>query len=133
MTSCYCEYDGEAPSVYRQTKHTARQEHRCSECGSTIRAGERYEATFGIWEGDISRFKTCERCVSFRDWLEANTPCLCWAHGNLLDDIRGHLDEIASDLMDEAPGVLFAAGRRYVRLRERARADRAERKAARAA
>jgi hypothetical protein len=71
--------------------------------------------------------------VSFRDWLKANTPCFCWAHGNLLDDIRDHLDEIASDLMDEAPGVLFAAGRRYVRLRERARADRAERTAARAA
>src|SRR5690242_744154 len=44
----------------------ARKAHRCEECSTGVRRGERYERTSGKWEGDIFSFATCARCVALR-------------------------------------------------------------------
>lgn len=125
---CYCDYD--QPEWYREHVGTARKTHRCGECGSDIKPGEQYEYVAGKWEGDVSYHKTCERCLSFRIWMERNFKCFCWSLGNMLQDARDLADEKASDAVDEAPGVMFAAGRKYVSLMRRARADITARKIA---
>lgn len=121
MSECYCDYD--SPQWFRERVGVARKAHRCCECGCDIRPGERYEYAVGQWDGDISTFKTCERCLSFRKWMVANFRCFCWSMGNLLQDARDLADDKAADAMDEAPGVLFAAGRKMVQINRRAAAD----------
>ena len=61
--------DGEAPSVFSCEYPTARKEHKCCECGRTIRIGDRYEMFKGIWEGKAGRFKTCKPCADLRGEL----------------------------------------------------------------
>lgn len=115
----YCECDYEAPSVYTATKvNSARKAHRCSECRRTITPGEPYESTFGIWEGQGQAYKTCQHCLALREWVKAHVPCFCWAHGNTREDALN----TASGWSHEAPGLLFGAWRREVRIR-RARAS----------
>lgn len=84
MASCYCDYD--APEFYHKETPTAKKEHKCGECGSTIKVGERYERVYGKWDGDISTFKTCSDCVEVRDTL-SEMPCFCWSHGGLSEDV----------------------------------------------
>lgn len=115
---CHCDYD--PPSIYSQTPvKAARKEHRCSECRRTIKAGEPYEFTFGIWEGHAETYKTCQHCLALREWVKAHVPCFCWAHGNTRQDAL----DTAHGWRHEAPGLLFGAWRREVAIRrERKRA-----------
>jgi hypothetical protein len=62
---CYCG-ESELPTMFRQTWHVARKEHKCCECRDTIKIGERYERSFGVWDGDAQEFKTCSSCVEVR-------------------------------------------------------------------
>jgi hypothetical protein len=103
---CYCDY--EQPSVFNTSTPIARKEHRCTECGRRIAAGERYLYTWGIWDGSAWTFKTCPRCSSLLDYVKAHVPCLCWAYGNIVDDCL----EAAREYAHEAPGLLFGALRR---------------------
>lgn len=114
---CVCDFD--APTVYNKTDvKAARKEHQCDECRCTIRIGESYEHVWGIWEGDRGTFKTCCRCLALREWVQAHVPCFCWMHGN----IREEAIETARGYAHEAPGLLFGAYRREVRIRQ-ARSD----------
>lgn len=116
--SCYCDTDYEAPTFYRKTVPTARIKHRCEECGAMIRPGEKYESVSGMWDGDFGTFKTCQHCIGLREYVKAHVPCLCWAHGNIVDDCI----EAARNYAHDAPGLLFGAYRFVVRSR-RARAS----------
>lgn len=51
------------PSAFNETYRTARKEHRCCECRSTIRAGERYRYVSGVWDGQGCSFKQCGDCA----------------------------------------------------------------------
>ena len=53
----------EMPSAFNETWRTARKEHRCCECRSTIRAGERYRYVSGVWDGQGRSFKQCADCA----------------------------------------------------------------------
>lgn len=109
---CFCDY--EHPSIYNPTKvAAARKEHKCSECRRVIKPGESYENAFGIWEGERNTFKTCQHCLDLREWVKAHVPCFCWAHGNTREDALS----TASGWSHEAPGLLFGAWRREVRIR----------------
>lgn len=44
----------------------AKKQHVCVECGKTINIGEKYEYTFGVWDGEHDVYKTCCDCVSLR-------------------------------------------------------------------
>lgn len=107
--ACYCDYD--SPVMYIRHTPKARKSRRCYECGRVIPAGKRYERVTGIWErGDRpSRHNTCGNCVALRAWVVAHVPCLCWTHGNLLDECI----ETAREYAHEAPGLLFGAYRRW--------------------
>lgn len=107
MTACTCDYDSH-PTVYRKSEHTARKDHKCRECGSTIAPGQRYEYVFAIWDGDAAHVRTCCRCLALRDFVVAHIPCSCWAHGNLLEDMAAEVEHYWT----EAPGLLMGYLRR---------------------
>lgn len=106
----YCECDYESPTVYNQSQHVARKEHRCSECRRAIMPGEPYESTFGIWEREGRTYKTCAHCLAIREWVTAHVPCACWAHGNVLEDARDTVEAYAH----QAPGLAMGYLRRVV-------------------
>lgn len=109
----YCECDGEMPSLFFESRHTARKEHKCYECRRTIRPGEQYESVRGVWEGRFEFFKTCQHCLALRDWVKAHVPCFCWMYG----DVRNDAIETALSYAHEAPGLLFGAYRREIAIR----------------
>lgn len=112
MTDCYCDYD--PPSVYRPKIVRARKLHRCYECGGIITPGERYEALFAIWDGSASSVHTCERCVDLRTWVKNNTPCFCWMHGDMDEQMRDAVQGARERAPDEARGLWFGLLRRFV-------------------
>ena len=105
---CVCDYD--SPSVYRvKTVTAARKQHKCSECFGVIRVGEKYENVFGVWDNPDT-FKTCARCLDLREFVKANVPCFCWAHGNMIQDAM----DTADYYHEQGNGLLFGAHRRKV-------------------
>lgn len=112
---CFCDYD--RPSFYRSSINRARKAHKCYECGSDIFPGEQYEYVSGRWEY-FDTFKTCADCVDIRTWTKNNVPCLCWAHGNLLEDCREAVNEAADRAPQETVGLRFGLLRRLL-LKER--------------
>jgi hypothetical protein len=121
MSDCYCDY--EPPSFCRREIRKARKPHKCDECSGLIAVGEHYEHVRGKWEGAMDTFNTCERCVDIRTWTENNVPCLCWAHGNMIDDCRAAVEEAVYRAKDETIGLRFGLLRRIV-LRDRLNASR---------
>lgn len=114
---CHCDYD--PPEFWsKQDVKAARKEYRCEECGHKIRVGEPYERVNGKWEGYLDTFLTCQHCVSLREWAKISVPCFCWAHSNLLEDIR----EMVSEVRHDVPGFFFEYGRRVIAIK-RARAS----------
>jgi hypothetical protein len=108
--SCFCDYD--APEFYNRYSPTARKAHACYECRGVIAAGEKYEYVSGMWDGRFDVFKTCIRCVHLRTWVKNNVPCLCWAHGNLWEDLFNTVEDAQRRAGSEAPGLLFGFYRR---------------------
>ena len=112
MSECYCDF--EMPTVCRVEKRKARKEHRCCACFRTIRAGERYENAWGVWDGAQSSYKTCHLCVELREYTAAHIPCFCWTFGT-----EGR-DDAMEQLWNNAhlaPGLWFAGARLYVQAR----------------
>lgn len=67
--------DCEMPSVFNQTKPRARKRHRCCECRGWIEAGERYEYSWGIWDGEANIYKTCFGCAELREEVGKVSEC----------------------------------------------------------
>ena len=109
---CSCDYDP-ADCYFREIRK-ARVSHKCEECGGKILVGEKYEHVFGVWEGSASTFKTCERCVDIRQWTKNNVPCLCWAHGNTMEDCQEAVNEAHWRAPKETIGLRFGFLRRVV-------------------
>jgi len=105
---CFCDYD--PPIFARAAKPVARVEHKCYECGGRIGAGEQYERVSGLWDRaeGLTTFKTCPRCLALREFVKAHVPCLCWAHGNTIEDCMNAVEEFAH----ETVGLRFGALRR---------------------
>ena len=112
MMDCYCDYD--PPSFYESSTPKARKQHRCEECGGPIVPGEKYEYVTGLWDGEFSYFKTCERCVDLRTWVRNNVPCLCWRHGSADDDCKEAVEDACSRAPTETAGLRFGLLRRIV-------------------
>lgn len=107
MSDCFCDYD--PPQFYSASTPKARKVHRCAECGRAISAGEDYERVVGKWDGSVSVFKTCCRCMALRQHLKAHVPCFCWAHGNLLSDAIEEWQHLEHDAAGS--GLMFELGR----------------------
>ena len=108
---CFCDYD--APAFYNRTMPKARKPHKCYECRGEILAGETYESVTGKWDY-VDTFKTCDRCLDLRTWVQNNVPCVCWAHGNLHDDLRETVNAAWDRARAEAAGLRFGFLRRML-------------------
>lgn len=109
---CYCDYDPPAWITTREIK-AARKPHRCDECGAHIAPGDPYEYVCGKWNGYVDRFHTCRLCRELRQWAMISVPCFCWAYGNLHDDVREMVREVAH----KVPGMFFEYGRRMIQIK----------------
>jgi len=107
---CACDYD--PPEFYRKRSPKARKEHRCEECNRPIKPGDRYEYVTAKWEGYLSSFRTCQRCVDLRQWVKNNVPCFCWTHGGLLEDAEEAVSEACYRAPEETVGLRFGLLRR---------------------
>lgn len=113
--SCSCDYD--PPSVHRTNfVKAARKEHHCYECGSAIAVGEPYENTWGVWDGNVSTFKTCHLCAELRQWAQISVPCFCWVYGDLHENVR----DLVSEAREDCPvGFTMEWGRRMIKIQRR--------------
>ena len=57
-----CDVVDDGPSCWRSEWRRARKPHTCVGCVETIRPGDRYHYSSGIWDGDPDSFKHCARC-----------------------------------------------------------------------
>lgn len=115
---CYCDYD--TPEVYSRFVRQARKEHRCTECGSRVSVGEKYEYVFAVQDGDPFTARTCSACVDLRQWTRNNVPCLCWAHGNTIEDCTAAIDDARRRAPEETRGLRFGFLRRLHAIKRRA-------------
>ena len=86
--------------------------HHCFECGNEIAPGQKYERVTALYDGLFGTFKTCQRCRNLRVWVQNNVPCLCWAHGNMHEDLKNAIDEAYYRAPDEVIGLRFGFLRR---------------------
>ena len=107
---CVCDYD--PAEFYSATIRRARKQYKCEECCGIILPGDQYEYVVGRWDGYLDQYKTCSRCVDLRTWVKNNIPCVCWAHGNLHEDLRESVEEAACRAPDETVGIRFGFLRR---------------------
>jgi hypothetical protein len=107
---CSCD-DGEYPSVFEATDvKAARKMHRCTECRRAILPGESYWHVFGIWPtiDGAATHRTCARCMTLKEFIEAHIPCACLLIGNLLEAVQEEIDnnDEAEVLRDEVSALL---------------------------
>lgn len=119
-----CDYD--PPEFWQRSVHKAVKLHECSECGAPILPGEEYEYVRGKWDGVFDVLKTCEACHDIRQWTKNNVPCLCWAHGSMMDDCREAVEEAAWRAPLETAGLRFGFLRRLVKHKRLNAAKRAD-------
>lgn len=71
---------------------TARKEHRCDECFSTIQPSTRYRYEAYVYEGDFTAHKTCRVCMQAREWIDE----VChgaFYYGDVLNEVAEHWSE----------------------------------------
>jgi hypothetical protein len=110
---CYCDYEQPTFISVANVKR-ARRQHKCAECRAPIPAGTAYEYVSGLWEGDFNTFHICALCKELREWATISVPCFCWSYGNLHEDVR----EMVYDVAPHVPGFFFEYGRRMVRIKK---------------
>ena len=120
--NCHCDYD--PPIFYGRAIRTARKQHKCEECAGQILPGEQYEYVSGRWEDSFSVFKTCQRCIDLRQWTINNVPCVCWSHGNTLEDCWEAVEAAAWRAPAETVGLRFGFLRRRELIRRHNRAHK---------
>lgn len=89
---CGCVYmsdDGDRATFSETTRPIARREHKCYECGEVIPRGAKYERVSGLWDREMSTFKTCLTCVEIRNEL----CCDGWVYGFLWEAIDEYFGE----------------------------------------
>ncbi len=86
-----CAVDYDVADVYYQKDRKSRKEHTCTECHRTIKKGEMYRYTFGVWERQVSTFRTCSNCLLPQEWLQKE--CGGFLHGGLEEEIEEHAVE----------------------------------------
>lgn len=100
---------GEAPEVTCEIWRTARKQHTCCACGDTIRAGDRYHYTSGVWSGEADSYKHCARCWAAFEILRSEAipgdnvmPLMDLGCGHTYDGDDPRMYELAFMTADEA-------------------------------
>lgn len=102
----YADDDGQWLVAPRQRK--ARVVHKCEDCGSPIDPGEVYWYGKWLYDGRISTFKTCARCVVSARWLNVVCGGHLWGYDSISQDLREHWDN-EPEYMTLGLGRLIAA------------------------
>ena len=87
---CDYDYDGDPSEFESLTDPKARKEHKCSDCGGTIRIGERYEYFACKFNGEIHVEKRCADCRFIVHEVGSSIYEAC---GGWRQDWRGMLSE----------------------------------------
>lgn len=77
--------------LWSESRAKARKEHRCGECGRTIKRGETYCKVFGVQDGDPFAGKWCAHCNVAKNWLWTN--CGGSLLGAVIEDCESHVQE----------------------------------------
>lgn len=65
---CACDLGvDETSEMIEEKTIKARKEHKCGECGATIKTGEEYYSEKSVYEGRFDTYKTCLPCKEVRD------------------------------------------------------------------
>lgn len=85
MCDCFDNY----PTFYNAKIVKARKLHKCCECRQPIETGTHYHRADGLWDGEVSTFKTCLECKRLIDFILAKYPneCECLGHGDLRETL----------------------------------------------
>lgn len=124
MAECWCDYD--PPEFYHKETRKARTAKTCFECCGPIVPGERYEHVRGKWDGCLDTFRTCDRCLELRDYVEGNVPCVCWMHGEMFNCAREAIDDAIDRAPQETAGLLFGFLRRRVQIQRHNKRSKGE-------
>lgn len=109
--SCvYVENDGDVCAFERHKIVKAKKAHKCSECGTSISAGEKYEYSAGKWDGEIFVNKTCQTCLDIRKVIFCNGFC----YGAIMVDLREHIIEMDCDISENFLSEMSPAARERV-------------------
>jgi hypothetical protein len=107
MLNCYCE-DAFVTTLTNEWR-CARKEHRCEECGKTIRTGERYHYESFVQEGDLVISKICEHCNDL--WLNLQALGYCRYSGGVLFECLSEYYEEVTHYDEDAEEFLLDNGR----------------------
>jgi hypothetical protein len=83
--------DCDPADFWHHSTRTARQPHRCDECGRAVSPAEKYDLYTWLYEGRWSRMKVCAHCSAAGEWL--NVMCGGWPIGGLGEELSEHWDE----------------------------------------
>lgn len=64
---CDIDFDGDRPTLFNESRRTARKEYVCDSCHGTIRPGTLYGRVFSVVDGYASTEKSCTACVAISD------------------------------------------------------------------
>lgn len=87
--SCYVEIEDIATMIAERI-NKARKEHKCHECGSVIKVGQKYFVEKEIYDGVFRTHKTCMPCLEVR-----NAYMHCWYWGKIWEDLRNCIEDIS--------------------------------------
>ena len=95
---------------YTESFPIARKEHRCDDCWTTIKPGEKYFRFSGKWDGnDFDSVKQCLTCKDAAAWLfGAMSNAGCWP-----DEISYEIGDLYNSIVQEAREQRTFAGYRH--------------------
>src|SRR5271154_1617951 len=105
-TMCRIEHSDGQSEVWVPTDRKARKDHRCTECGRAIKAGEMYQHVFSVTNGDAGVEKTCRHCRVGQEWLLKN--CGGYIYGEVSEELAEHAEEYPQIAL---PLLRFVVGR----------------------
>ena len=101
---CMMDYsDGTVTHIEQGRYVKARREHKCMECARRIDAGETYFAEVYVFDGRITRHKTCAHCMVVRNWL--SDECGGWLYTAVKEDAADHASGYGMDLARAVIGM----------------------------
>jgi len=89
--NCACDCD--SPAVTWKTTQTARKEHKCCECGSTIGIGEKYYQIKGVWDSAFETYRMCMPCSQVTKAAVSDGICFCL--GDLWETVGTNYEDAA--------------------------------------
>jgi hypothetical protein len=79
--------DGDVYQLYKSKLVRAAKPHKCEECYSEIKIGDKYWFATGLFDGEWNSHHTCEMCMAIWDGIDVQGH-KCILHGGLYEYIH---------------------------------------------